>query len=314
MYFCRYNNQNFESMGSIGIQKTAFRIAAWGLLMVMLPFIGYSQSKRAFMVGISNYSSNQGNSKGWNDIHGENDVNLLAPTLKKQGFTIQKLCNKEATANNIRKSIALFSKKCKSGDIVYLHFSCHGQPFEDYDGDESDGWDEALVPFDALKEYHQGKYTGENHITDDELNGYLKTIRKKIGPKGFVYVVIDACHAGSSYRGDEDEDSVVIRGTDKGFSKSNKQYAPRIDKLGKIKVEKTANMANICILEACRSYQVNSEIRADGKYYGSLSYYVNKTLQSTKLDKNISWTERVAQLMNQDTRLVRQNPVIETSL
>lgn len=303
-------------MGIIAKQKTTLRIAVLGLLMVILPFFGYSQGKRAFLVGISNYSSNQqlADVKGWNDIHGENDVNLLVPTLKKQGFTVQKLCNREATANNIRNSLTSFSEKCKSGDIVYLHFSCHGQPFEDYDGDESDGWDEALVPFDALNEYQQGKYSGENHITDDELNSYLKTIRKRVEPQGFVYVVIDACHAGSSYRGEEDEDSVVIRGTDKGFSKSNKQYAPRIDKRGKIKVEKSANMANICILEACRSYQVNSEIRADGKYYGSLSYYVNKTLQSAKLDKSISWTERVTQLMNQDTRLVRQNPVIEASL
>jgi hypothetical protein len=300
-------------MGNIGIHKTTLRIAALELLMVMLPFIGYSQSKRAFMVGISNYSSNQSDGKGWGDIHGENDVKLLAPTLKKQGFTIQKLCNKEATANNIRKTLASFSTKCKSGDIIYLHFSCHGQPFEDYDGDESDGWDEALVPFDALKEYDQGKYTGENHITDDELNGYLKTIRNNVGPKGIVYVVIDACHAGSSYRGEEDEDSIVIRGTDKGFSKSNKQYAPRIDKRGKIKVEKAKNLANICILEACRSYQVNSEIRADGKFYGSLSYYVNKALQKTKLDNNSSWTDLVVKFMNQDIRLVRQNPVIEIS-
>ena len=303
-------------MGYIGIQTKSLRTVVFVLLMVIFPFTVYSQSKRAFLVGISDYNSNQhlADGKGWNDIHGENDVYLLVPTLKKQGFTIQKLCNREATANNIRKSLTLFSKKCKSGDIVYLHFSCHGQPFEDYDGDESDGWDEALVAFDALKEYNQGKYSGENHITDDELNSYLKTIRNRVGPKGFVYVVIDACHAGSSYRGDEDEDSIIIRGTDKGFSKSNKQYAPRIDKRGKIKVEKSANMANICILEACRSYQVNSEIHADGKYYGSLSYYVNKALQSTKLDKSISWTDQVTQLMNQDTRLVRQNPVIETSL
>ena len=303
-------------MGIFAIQKTTLRIAALGLLMVVLPFMGYSQSKRAFMVGISNYSSNQhmADGNGWNDIHGENDVKLLVPTLQKQGFSIQKLCNREATANNIRKSLTSFSKKCKLGDIVYLHFSCHGQPFEDYDGDESDGWDEALVPYDALKVYMTGKYTGENHITDDELNNYLKTIRNRVGPKGFVYVVIDACHAGSSYRGDENEDSVIIRGTDQGFSKSNKQYAPRIDKRGKIKVEKSVNMANICIIEACRSYQVNSEIRADGKYYGSLSYYVNKTLKSIKLDKSISLTEKVAALMNQDIRLVRQNPVVETSL
>ena len=298
------------------IPKTFFRTAVLSLLIAMLPFGGYSQSKRAFMVGISNYSSNQqfADEKVWNDIHGDNDVKLLIPTLKKQGFTIQKLCNKEATANNIRKALKAFSTKCKPGDIVYLHFSCHGQPFEDYNGDESDGWDEALIPYDASKEYQQGKYTGENHIIDDELNVYLKTIRNRIGPKGIVYVVIDACHAGSSYRGEEDKDSIVIRGTDKGFSRTNKQYAPRIDKRGKIKVEKSAQMANICIIEACRSYQVNSEIRADGKFYGSLSYYVNKVLQSVKLDMGISWMERVAQQMNKDVRLVRQNAVIETSL
>ncbi len=78
--------------------KTTFlRIAALGLLMIILPFGGYSQSKRAFLVGISDYNSNQhlADGKGWNDIHGENDVYLLVPTLKKQGFTIQKLRSKE---------------------------------------------------------------------------------------------------------------------------------------------------------------------------------------------------------------------------
>ena len=61
-------------MGYIGMQTTALRIAALGLLMVILPFIGYSQSKRAFLIGISDYSSNLYNGRGWNDIHGENDV------------------------------------------------------------------------------------------------------------------------------------------------------------------------------------------------------------------------------------------------
>ena len=61
-------------MGNIAIQKITLRIAVFGLLMVILPFIGYSQSKRAFMVGISNYSLNQVDGKGWGDIHGENDV------------------------------------------------------------------------------------------------------------------------------------------------------------------------------------------------------------------------------------------------
>ena len=268
-----------------------------------------AQKKRALLVGVSNYAKES----GWTNIHGSNDVDLIYPTLKKQGFTIKKLTDESATAHDIRHALSSFSKSCTSGDYIYLHFSCHGQPVEDVDGDEEDGWDEALVPVDAFKVYKKGKYSGENHITDDELNGYLRAIRNKIGPKGYVYVIIDACHAGSSYRGEEMEDSTIIRGTDKGFSFSNKQYTPRIDRRGKIKIEKSPTMANICILEACRSYQVNSEIIEGGKYFGSLSFYVNKVLKETTLDKRNTWTERVALLMNRDMRLIRQNLVIETS-
>jgi hypothetical protein len=285
------------------------------IALFLCAFSAQCQTKRAFLVGISEYTNlTQPSDDVWSNIHGVNDVDLLSKTLKKQDFYIKRITDKEATAHRIRKELPRFISNCQPGDIVYFHFSCHGQPVEDINGDEDDGWDEALVPVDAQKVYQKGDYTGENHIIDDELNEYLRSIRTKVGVKGFVYVVIDACHAGSSYRGDEEEDSVIIRGTDKGFSKSNKQYAPRIDKRGKIKVEKSVNMANICIIEACRSYQVNSEIRVDGKYYGSLSYYVNKALKSIKLDKSISWTEKVAALMNQDIRLVRQNPVVETSL
>mgnify|MGYP002623931004 CR=1 FL=1 len=279
-----------------------------------------SQVRKAFLVGISDYNNSAKVSKSdneWSNIHGANDIVLLTPMLKKQGFKITSLSNKSATANNIRKGLKSFSSSCQPDDIVYIHFSCHGQPVEDMNGDEEDGWDEALVPVDAKKVYQKGKYEGENHITDDELNGYLKTIRSKLGPQGFVYVIIDACHAGSSYRGDDEEDSVVIRGTNSGFSKSNKPFAPRMNeqsKRSKIKIEKSVSIANICILEACRSFEKNREILENGKYYGSLSYYVNKTLQTIKLEKNVSWTEKVYNNLRKDVRLPQQHPVIETSL
>ena len=271
-----------------------------------------AQTKRAFLVGISDYAQDEDNA--WGVIHGNNDINLLHPTLYKQGFHLTTLRNKSASANRIRKELKKLITSSKFGDIVYIHFSCHGQPFEDLNGDEEDGWDESIIPYDAKKVFQKGIYEGDCHITDDELNDYFKSLRSKLGPKGFVYVVIDACHAGSSYRGEEEEDSVIIRGTDKGFSISNKLYAPRINKRGKIKVEKSIDLADICIIEACRSYQVNSEIFEKGKYYGSLSFYVNKTLQSTKLYNDISWVEHVVQLMNMDKRLIRQNAVVETSL
>ena len=284
------------------------------LLMVFISCNCFSQVKRALLIGISEYTTSLPTSDDvWSNIHGVNDVELLSQTLKKQQFKVKELKDKAATAQQIRKELAHLVSSCRLGDIVYLHFSCHGQPVEDLNGDEEDGWDEAIIPMDAQKVYKKGKYIGENHIIDDELNDYLRSIRTKVGNKGFVYVVIDACHAGSSYRGDEEEDSVIIRGTNCGFTSTGKQFAPKIDKRGKIKVEKTASMANICILEACRSYQVNSEIREGGVYYGSLSFYVNKVLQSTMLSSNNTWIDKVNRLMDSDVRLFRQNMVIETS-
>ncbi len=295
---------------------TFYRHVYLSVLFVLLCVSASSQTKRALLIGISEYQSisSVSSESEWNNIHGANDVLLLSPTLEKQGYRITKLCNKLATADRIRKNLRTLARNCQKGDLVYLHFSCHGQPVEDIDGDEGDGWDEAIIPVDAKKVYQKNKYTGENHITDDELNKYFRDIRNKIGPNGFVYIVVDACHAGSSYRGDEEEDSVIVRGTNRGFSPSGKFYAPKIDKRGKLKVEKSPLMANICIIEACRSYQVNSEIREKGHYYGSLSYYVNKVLQTTKLGHDITWIKQVERYMDTDIRLVKQNIVIETSL
>ena len=274
----------------------------------------FGQTKKALLVGISEYVSNDSNTdeNTWANIHGANDVSLLTTTLKSQGFNFESICNKKATANKIRKALKTFASCSQKGDLVYIHFSCHGQPVEDLNGDEPDGWDEAIIPVDAMKMYQKGKYEGKNHILDDELNEYLKVIREKIGKTGFVYVVVDACHAGSSYRGDEEE--VITRGTSRGFSAMNRPFVPKIDKRGKIEIEHSETMSDICILEACRSYQVNSEILENGAFYGSLSYYVNQVLQKVELCKDIIWTNKVSRLMNEDIRLVRQNIVIETSL
>ena len=116
------------------------------MLSVVWPIHG--QTKSALFIGISEYSKNniEANDSIWSNIHGTNDVELLVPTLKRQDFSITTLRNKEATATKIRKTLKKFTSSCQKGDLVYIHFSCHGQPVEDLDGDEQEGWDEALVP------------------------------------------------------------------------------------------------------------------------------------------------------------------------
>lgn len=286
------------------------RRSLFSILFLLVLGTMMAQTKRALVIGISDYPQDSENS--WGLIHGANDADLLSSTLKKQGFRTNKLTNEKATASNIRKELASFVGDTKSGDVVYLHFSGHGQPVEDLDGDEADGWDEALIPYDAQKKPEKGIYEGENHILDDELNTYLREIRAKVGSNGFVYVVIDACHAGSSYRGEEED--VPTRGTNIGFSAKGKLFVPPIVKSGRIKIEDLDNSSDICILEACRSYQVNSEIKQEGIYYGPLSYYINKVLQIHQLGKSIAWIDEVRNYMETDMRLIRQNMVIESNL
>ena len=283
------------------------------LLLFLLPSNLFAQQKHALLIGISDYPQYKDSEDSWSRIHGANDVQLLSPILSNQGFKVTTLTNKSATHSAIEKSLRKLSQSIHSGDIVYIQFSGHGQAVEDENGDEVDGWDEAFVPYDAKRCYRENSYRGENHLLDDKLNNHLNVIRKKVGENGIVYVVIDACHAGSSYRGNETDDSVYIRGTDIGFSKSGKPYTPKIDKRGNIRISTENGMAPIVMLEACRSYEVNTEIKQNGQYYGPMSYYISRQLLTTPLAFDTKWIEEVRKGMDKDTRLVRQNMVTESS-
>ena len=83
-------------------------------------------------------------------------------------------------------------------DELYIHFSGHGQQVTDVSGDEPDGLDEALIPYDAAIEYGRNGYKGQNHILDDELGVWLEALRESVGPKGVIVVALDACHSGDA--------------------------------------------------------------------------------------------------------------------
>ena len=257
-----------------------FRLYLTIVAMLLSSFV-YAQRKRAFLVGISHYDTALTGYQ-WNNINGVEDVNLLNPVLKKQGFTTTTLLDEQATFNNIISQITQFTNKTKKGDIVYLHFSTHGQPVEDLSGDEEDGWDESIVPIDAYKIYKRDVYEGKKHLTDDMLNKYVRKLREKIGATGFLYVVIDACHAGTSSRANDE----TIRGTHVGFTYNNRFFKPSTSKKSHYRIEASAKQSNVLFLEACRPDQVNTEIKVDGKRYGPLSYNIAQTLSSFTITNN----------------------------
>ena len=255
-------------------------------LFLALPLTGNAK-KRALLVGISTYRAN--GRTAWVNIHGKEDVDSLAPALIKKGFSVSTLVNEQATYQGIVNSLKGLISDTKRGDVVFIHFSCHGQPVEDglleqFPKDEKDGYDEAIVPIDAGRVYSSNGYKGEKHLTDDELNGYIKSLRIKIGPKGMLYVTLDACHAGESSR----KGIETIRGTNEALtSQTNTKYNPPRSNVRHYQVEKGVNLSPVLFIEACQSRERNTEIRVNGKEFGALSYNLWCALnQMSSFDKN----------------------------
>lgn len=225
------------------------------LFVILLAFclswpLASMAKKRALLIGISHYpQTTRNNPCTWTNIHGSNDVRLLRGTLQKQGFRITTLTNAQATASHIRRALKRLCQLAAKGDMVVIHFSGHGQPFEDLSGDEADGWDEAIIPYDAKKCYSR-TYTGRCHIIDDELERYINNLRTTVVPRGFVYVVLDACHMGGASRDESETDSAACaRGTNVGFSPNGRTYIPRIDRRGHFTVKASPRMAGVCYIE-----------------------------------------------------------------
>lgn len=236
----------------------------------------FAVERWAIVVGIGDYPADS----GWkNKINGDNDIEIIVPMLHRLEFrqeNIITLKNKSATKRNIKEAVyKTIIPKLHNGDIVYFHFSGHGQQVTDLDGDEEDGWDEAMIPYDAKFSYDVNGYRGENHIVDDELNGWLHDIRKRVGVRGKILVVLDACHSGGGSREADDTDAAPARGTDERFritqNANNHETHPKRE-------------INWICISACQSGQNNHEYQANnGKKYGRLSWCLSKTLTADTL-------------------------------
>lgn len=262
------------------------RIIRMVALIVMLFFSmsTQAQTRRALVIGIG-----QQKDASWAKINGDKDVAFVLQMLQDAGYTdVRTLVNEQATKAGIVTAFKKLTAKCKSGDMVYVQFSGHGQLVTDVNGDEADGWDEAWIPYDAYLRYDR-KDRGEKHLIDDEINVLLTGIRNKIGDSGKLVVVVDACHSGDSSRGDEDE---VIRGVKDEFVIPIK------------KKEKSVKAPERWItLSACKDFQLNQEMKTPK--VGKLTYALYMTAQKGK----VSLTE-IESMMSAYRGRLPQTPVL----
>jgi hypothetical protein len=240
-------------------------------LLIGLQWSMVAQTKRALLVAISTYAPGT----DWKTIHTEYDVEVARTALLAQGFlpsNIHVLQNELATKANILLNMEqLLYEQAKSGDLIYFHFSGHGQQMIDKDGDELDRLDECMVPYDAPKNFVKGVYEGDRHFRDDEWAAICQKIRKKIGPKGQMIAVIDACHSGTILRNNGGEG---VRGTvtvmaPSDFVKEVRVGGAEEELLEKVDLDKLGSIVGFF---GCKASQLNYECVVDGKKMGSLSY------------------------------------------
>jgi len=116
------------------------------------------------------------------------------------------------THQTILDSLAKIAGDAKTGDFVYLHFSGHGsqEPAKN-DKTEADGRDEVFLSADTKMAPPDDPSYFPNVLTDDEVSGALKAIRKT---GAFVWVVFDSCHSGTMTRGAPDAQGTADRKID----------------------------------------------------------------------------------------------------
>ncbi|KQK21440.1 metacaspase-1 [Brachypodium distachyon] len=146
-------------------------------------------NKRAVLVGVS-YTGTDYELKGT-----VNDVNSMRGLLcDKFGFPsdcILILTEKSddprrvPTKENLLAAMRWLVAGCEAGHSLVFHFSGHGVQKLDTDGDEVDGYNEALCPLD---------FEDKGKILDDEIN---ETIVRPLVQGVKLHAIIDTCHSGT---------------------------------------------------------------------------------------------------------------------
>ena len=281
-------------------------------ILLLLSLSVSAQTKRALVIGLGEQQD-----KAWNKINGDKDVPLVQAMLKNAGFkSVTTLVNRQATKVGIVRAFKRMTASCKHGDVVYIHYSGHGQQMTDVHNDESDGLDECWIPYDACRKA-SATYHGEKHLTDDELNVYLNAIRNKIGAKGKLLVVIDACHSGDGTRGDDEDivrgvedtlkvDSLNARGLYETFEKVKSLLMGDNGKEKIINAKAKPLAERWITISACRSDQVNVEMKSPA--VGKLTYALWKELKNSDKVNNDEFMRRIRKFVNRNTGSRPQQP------
>ena len=273
------------------------------ILWASLPIV--KAEKHALLVGVSAYPSDS----GWSTLSSKNDIEHIMTALLDLGFEesdIEILLDEQATKNGIVSSFEALARRVSPGDLVYVHFSGHGQQVIDDNGDEIDGLDEALVPYDSPLKFLKGVNEGQFLLRDDELNLLCAAVRQILGPSGQFLLALDACHSGTGTRS-----RGRARGSDIIMGDLSNTVNSAAESSYNLVQNDDPSLAPLQAIFGSSPNELNFET-IDDEYnpIGSLSFAISKVLSQMKENYSFQeFYERVSRKML--ANVPDQNPRIE---
>jgi len=153
------------------------------------------QNRWALLIGINRYPNfaPRGQLSGCvNDVEVMRQVLVNSFNFSENHVAVLK--DEQASREGILGAMRELVQRVEQDDVVVFHFSGHGSQMTDVEGDEPDGLDETIVPYDS------GRGTYENRdIKDDEIYLWLQDLTAKTSA---VTLIFDCCHSGTIVRDD----------------------------------------------------------------------------------------------------------------
>lgn len=236
-------------------------------------------TKKALCIGINNYPGTHMDLQGC-----VNDANDWAAVLGARGFKVATLLDEQATKAAMVKAMSDLIGKASKGDSLVITFSGHGTYQPDEDGDEVDGLDEALCPYDLQ--------TKGEALIDDEIKSIFAA--RKSGVR--IVLISDSCHSGTvtrAARAEKDADSrprFMPMGNwlpEKLLPKNRagKTAATMVAPSGTSPLLGAyANKLGDLLISGCKEGPNNFsyDARIGGRFNGAFTYYALKALKGLK--------------------------------
>lgn len=208
-----------------------------------------------------------------------NDASDWHAELAARGFAVDLLLERDATKASILDNLRAKVGQLKRGDVLVVTNSSHGTYVRDQSGDESDGTDEAMCPYDL-----------PNLVLDDDL--YDVFSMRAVGSR--VVMVSDSCFSGTLNR--------MMAPVGKGGEARKVRFLPPtaewlpsrlVPRSAKATVGAKQLVSSGLLLSGCNDREYSYDAFIDGRARGAASWAYLTALRDANPANYAAWIKAV---------------------